>query len=213
MKKLLLVLVVSLVLASAGVVAQEAITINGGRETVLVQAPSVEVQRTYHAPKLKTIYSNLGNGKSIYQKDAGWTISGSDSQEGEWIQACAFTPKADAIITEVKVGFTWMSGPNKGTIAVYGDSGGLPGKVLYTFKPVKNLPTFGQTTSILQTVKYSTGIKVKKNKQYWVVLSSPAATWDVWNWQGYAMGPQAYNNGEGWSVRQYLLGAFGVFGK
>ena len=213
MRKIFLQFVVSLALAGAGVVAQDAITINGGGETVLRKAPPTEIQRTYHAPKLKTIYSNLGKGKYVYQSDSGWTISGSDSQQGEWIQACGFTPKANATITEIKVGFTWMSGPNQGTIAVYGDRGGVPGKALYTFKPVKNLPTFGTTTSILQTVKYAAGINVQKNKQYWVVLTAPSKTWDVWNWQGYAMGPEAYNNGDGWSVRQYLLGAFGVFGK
>ncbi len=218
MKNILMYLVVTVTVltsASVTVVAEDAIRINGGGQTVLMKEPSVLIQRAYHVdPKLKTIYNNLGTGTDVYEKEAGWTISGSDSEAGEeWTQGSAFTPKANATVTEVQVGFSWESGPNSGTIALYADKKGVPGKVLHTFKSVNNLPTFGDTTTILQTVKVAKGIKVKKETQYWVVLSSPTTSWDVWNWANYAMGPEAYNNGNGWTVRTYMLGAFAVLGK
>jgi hypothetical protein len=206
------------VLALASVaVAQNAITINGGGQTVLMKKSSVQIQKPYvRDSKLKTIFSNLGTGTAVYQEDIGWTISGADSGAGEeWTQGSAFTPTANATVTEIKVGFTWVEGdPNTGTIALYSNSkSGAPNKVLHTFKKVSNLPTFGQTSSILQTVKDAKGIKVKKGTQYWVVLSAPSTTWNVWNYnEAESQGNEAYNNGSGWTTRQSYLGAFAVLG-
>src|SRR5579864_2658652 len=153
-------------LASVAFAAENAITINGGGQTVLMKAPSVKVNQPYrHDPKLKTIYTDLGTGTDVYISSTGWTISGSASQAGElWTQGCAFVPKANHTVTAVKVGFTYVTGsPNSGTIALYSDKGGQPNKALHTFPAVNNLPTFGTTGSVLQTVKYSKGIAVKKN--------------------------------------------------
>jgi hypothetical protein len=195
--------------------AQNAITINGGSETVLMKQPAVKVQQAYHKDaKLKTIYSNLGTGTDVYYPNIGLTISGSASDAGEeWTQGCAFTPKSNAVVTEIKVGFGWVTGPNSGTVALYADDNGVPGKVLHTYPAVNNLPTFGDSSSILQTVKYAKGTKVTKSTQYWVVLSSPTTTWDGWNFTyNQIEGNEAYNNGSGWFARQHNLGAFGVFG-
>lgn len=203
-------------LASVAFAAENAITINGGGQTVLMKAPSVKVNQPYrHDPKLKTIYTNLGTGNDVYQSGTGWTISGSGSVVGElWTQGCAFKPKANHTITKIEVGFTYVTGdPNSGTISLYSDKGGQPNKVIHNFPAVSNLPTFGDTGSVLQTVKDTKGIKVKKGTQYWLVLSAPDDTWDVWNLANTATGNEAYNNGNGWTVRSVNLGAFAVLGK
>ena len=61
------------------------------------------------------------------------------------------------------------------------------------------------------------GIKVKKGKLYWVVLSPQKKfrdTYDVWNnnFQGL-QGTFSNNIGSGWNSSYQVLGAFGVFGK
>jgi hypothetical protein len=205
----------ALAVASVAVVAQDVMTNRYG-QAILTKAPPVTIRRPYRQdPKLKTIYTNLGSGSDVYNSTEGWTVSGFASSEGLWIQGSSFTPAANHTVTEIQVGFTWDSGsPNNGTIALYADRSGVPGKVLHTYKAVNNLPAFGSTGSVLQTVKYAKGTKVKKGTQYWVVLSAPDDTVDVWNYNyNNTEGNEAYNNGQGWNIQISYLGAFAVLGK
>jgi hypothetical protein len=198
--------------ASGGVV-----TINGGRNTILVRTPSEPfVPATTASSQLVKIYSNLGKGSNVYNSIAGVGILGPDAGQ-PWPQSvgCGFRPKADHTVTEIQVGATYVQGTNTLVVSLNEDNKGIPGKTLHTWH-FSNLPTFGSCCT-LQTAKYSQGIPVKKGKLYWVVLSPQKKfqdTYDVWN-NNFAgtQGTFSNNIGSGWNSSYQVLGAFGVFGK
>lgn len=198
--------------ASGGVV-----TINGGRNTILMRTPSEPfVPPTTASSKLVKIYSNLGKGSNVYNSIAGVGILGPDAGQ-PWPQSvgCGFRPKADHTVTEIQVGATYVQGTNTLVVSLNEDNKGIPGKALRTWH-FSNLPTFGSCCT-LQTAKYSQGIPVKKGKLYWVVLSPQKKfqdTYDVWN-NNFAgtQGTFSNNIGSGWNSSYQVLGAFGVFGK
>src|SRR5580692_2416012 len=209
------------VLALAGGVWGQAsrgvVTINGGRNTILMRTPSEPfVPATTPSSKLVKIYSNLGKGSNVYNSIAGVGILGPDAGQ-PWPQAvgCGFRPKADHTVTEIQVGATYVQGTNTLVVSLNEDNKGIPGKALHTWH-FSNLPTFGSCCT-LQTAKYSKGIPVKKGKLYWVVLSPQKKfqdTYDVWN-NNFAgtQGTFSNNIGSGWNSSYQVLGAFGVFGK
>jgi hypothetical protein len=209
------------VLALAGGVWGQAsrgvVTINGGRNTILMRTPSEPfVPATTPSSKLVKIYSNLGKGSNVYNSIAGVGILGPDAGQ-PWPQSvgCGFRPKADHTVTEIQVGATYVQGTNTLVVSLNEDNKGIPGKALHTWH-FSNLPTFGSCCT-LQTAKYSKGIPVKKAKLYWVVLSPQKKfqdTYDVWN-NNFAgtQGTFSNNIGSGWNSSYQVLGAFGVFGK
>ena len=209
------------VLALAGAVWGQAsggvVTINGGRNTILVRTPSEPfVPATTASSKLVTIYSNLGKRKNVYNSIAGVGILGPDAGQ-PWPQSvgCGFRPRADHTVTEIQVGATYVQGTNTLVVSLNEDNKGIPGKALHSWH-FSNLPTFGSCCT-LQTAKYSKGIPVKKGKLYWVVLSPQKKfqdTYDVWN-NNFAgtQGTFSNNIGSGWNSSYQVLGAFGVFGK
>jgi hypothetical protein len=194
-----------------------AITINGGRNAVLMRAPSEPVTPALPASsKLVKIYSNLGKGSNVYNAIAGVGILGTDAGQ-PWPQSvgCGFRPKADHVVTEIQVGATYVQGTNTLVVSLNEDNQGIPGKALHSWH-FSNLPTFGSCCT-LQTAKYAHGIKVRKGKLYWVVLSPQKKfqdTYDVWN-NNFAglQGTFSNNIGSGWNSSYQVLGAFGVFGK
>ena len=193
------------------------ITINGGRNTILMRAPSEPfVPAVRPSSKLVEIYSNLGKGSKVYNAISGYGILGPDAGQ-PWPQSvgCGFRPKADHTVTEIQVGATWVQGTNSLVVSLNEDNKGIPGKALHTWHFSK-LPVFGQCCT-LQTAKYAKGIPVKKGKLYWVVLSPQKQfkdTYDVWN-NNFAgtQGTFSNNIGSGWDSSYQVLGAFGVFGK
>jgi hypothetical protein len=193
------------------------ITINGGRNTILMQAPSEpSVPAVRPSSKLVVIYSNLGKGSKVYNAISGYGILGPDAGQ-PWPESvgCGFRPKADHMVTEIQVGATWVQGTNSLVVSLNEDDKGIPGKALHTWHFSK-LPVFGKCCT-LQTAKYATGIPVKKGKLYWVVLSPQQQfkdTYDVWN-NNFAgtQGTFSNNIGSGWDSSYQVLGAFGVFGK
>jgi hypothetical protein len=198
--------------ASGGVV-----TINGGRNTILMRTPSEPfVPATTALSKLVKIYSNLGKGSNVYNSIAGVGILGPDAGQPwpQWV-GYGFRPKADHTVTEIQVGATYVQGTNTLVVSLNEDNKGIPGKALHTWH-FSNLLTFGSCCT-LQTAKYSKGIPVKKGKLYWVVLSPQKKfqdTYDVWNNNFAGMqGTFSNNIGSGWNSSYQVLGAFGVFGK
>jgi hypothetical protein len=212
---------VGLMLAGSAAWGQAAndgvITINGGRNTILMQAPSEpSVPAVRPSSKLVVIYSNLGKGSKVYNAISGYGILGPDAGQ-PWPESvgCGFRPKADHTVTEIQVGATWVQGTNSLVVSLNEDDKGIPGKALHTWHFSK-LPVFGQCCT-LQTAKYAKGIPVKKGKLYWVVLSPQQQfkdTYDVWN-NNFAgtQGTFSNNIGSGWDSSYQVLGAFGVFGK
>jgi hypothetical protein len=193
------------------------ITINGGRNTILMRAPSEPfVPAVRPSSKLVEIYSNLGKGSKVYNAISGYGILGPDAGQ-PWPQSvgCGFRPKANHTVTEIQVGATWVQGTNSLVVSLNEDDKGIPGKALHTWRFSK-LPVFGKCCT-LQTAKYAKGIPVKKGKLYWVVLSPQQQfkdTYDVWN-NNFAgtQGTFSNNIGSGWDSSYQVLGAFGVFGK
>jgi hypothetical protein len=194
-----------------------AITINGGRNTILMRAPTEPfVPAVRPSSKLVEIYNNLGKGSKVYNAISGYGILGPDAGQ-PWPQSvgCGFRPKADHTVMEIQVGATWVQGTNSLVVSLNEDDKGIPGKALHTWHFSK-LPVFGQCCT-LQTAKYAKGIPVKKGKLYWVVLSPQQQfkdTYDVWN-NNFAgtQGTFSNNIGSGWDSSYQVLGAFGVFGK
>jgi len=210
-----------LVFANLAVWAQASkdgvIAINGGRNTLLLRAPSqIFTPAVPPSSKLITIYSNLGRDKNVYNAIAGDGILGPDAGQ-PWPQSvgCGFRPKADHIVTEIQVGATHVQGTNTLVVSLNQDNNGIPGKVLHTWH-FSGLPVFGSCCT-LQTARYAQGIKVRKGKLYWVVLSPQKKftdTYDVWNNNFSGLqGTFSNNMGSGWNSSYQVLGAFGIFGK
>ncbi|HEX8815520.1 MAG TPA: hypothetical protein VF753_08465 [Terriglobales bacterium] len=164
---------------------------------------------------LITIYSNLGSGNNVYNGNEGNGIVGPDAGQlyMEWI-GNRFSPAADYTVTEIKVGVTYVQGPNAVTLSLNENNHDTPGKALHTWQ-LSNLPEFG-TCCVLQTVKLTQGIPVQKGKFYWVVLSTNSKTektYDVWNGDADGHeGPWSNDIGEGWATSYQQRNAFGVFG-
>jgi len=194
-------------------------TLNGGRTTVLLKAPSqIVTPAKLPSAGLVTIYSNLGTGNNVYNSGAGSGVLGK-SVPGmpfpEWL-GNAFIPTADHSVTEVQVGVTYVQGPNTVILSLNADNGGVPGNVLRTWT-FSNLPAFG-TCCTLQTAMLKTPLPVAKGTMYWVVLrtlTTNQGTWDVWNdnFKG-TQGTFSNNIGSGWVQGGIQTqGAFGVFGQ
>jgi hypothetical protein len=212
------------VLAFASVTALAAskegiVTINGAKQTVLMNGQSDFHPAGQHSAKLKTFYSNLGTGNDVYDSGEGWTISGDDSEVGtEYWLAMPWRKLADGcdcIITQIDVAIGYVAGTNAVVIGLAADDHGLPGKTLksWTFK---NMYPFGDCCT-LDTVK-TKGIKIKIKTQYWVTVTTnanDATLWGAWNltYNG-ATGPFAYQvNQGGWQGANNTLGAFDVLGR
>ncbi|HWY59455.1 MAG TPA: choice-of-anchor R domain-containing protein [Terriglobales bacterium] len=193
------------------------IIINGGKEAV-----ATHVQTPFHATnpnstKLKTIYSNLGTGTSVYNPGSGWTVCGPNSGIcTQWV-AIPFTPKARALVTKISAAVGWFTGTKEVVISLNQDSGGKPGKAIHKWH-FKNMETFGQCCN-LDTVKSKTGLAVRKGKQYWVVASTDTTDADIgaaWNFTfNNAQGTYAWSTdlGTTWNTATGSLSALGVFGQ
>jgi hypothetical protein len=194
------------------------ITINGGKTTVFMKAPTLTAApQEGLEPGLVIIYSNLGKGDHVYDAIAGMGILGPDTGQ-PWPESLAFAlvPTKDRIVKKIQVGVTHVSGDNSVVLSLNKDNAGLPGRSLQHWRFV-NLPVFGSCCT-LQTAKSKQGIPVKKGKTYWVVLRPTAEgldTWDVWNNDYNGTSGRFSNNlGDGWldgGIQQQ--GAFGVFGQ
>jgi hypothetical protein len=193
------------------------ISLNGGRNAILRSAPAQPfVPAAPTSSTLVKIYSTLGTGDNVYSKFSGVGILGTNT--GQMLPekvANGFRPKADHIVTQIRVGATNLQGTNVLVVSLNQDNHGIPGKALHTWH-FSGLPAFGSCCT-LQTGRYATGIPVKQGKLYWVVLrpnSQFQDTWDIWdnNFAG-TQGTWANNTGTGWNASYQVLGGFGVFGK
>jgi len=208
-------LLVAVLFGGIAAARNNTVIINGGRQTIFVAPPiRSSISTTPLPPALVTIYSNLGKGDQVYNPNSGTGILGPDAGQ-PWPQTVgsAFTPTKDHIVQAVRVGATYVQGTNGIIVSLNEDDNGVPGKQLAAGK-FSNLPQFG-TCCTLQTGKGKTGIGVKANTQYWIVLQPIAKdTYAVWdnNYQGIE-GRWANNLGSGWNGSFQVLGAFGVYGQ
>ena len=165
---------------------------------------------------LNTIYSNLGTGDNVYDCCTALTTAGPTSPLGETVEvANAFTPAADATISQVQVALGYALGTEAISVSIRSDNNGLPGTVIAQWNP-KELPSLG-TCCALVTKDFSSGIPVTGGTPYWLVVRQTVTSADAWNgWNlntSNASGPFAIKIGHfiNQGVRQQ--GAFGIFGQ
>jgi hypothetical protein len=211
-----------LFLASLSLTAQTTkdgvIAINGGKNAVFVKSQSQLIAPAAEpTPFLIPIYSNLGQGNNVYNGLSGDGLLGKNTgmMWPEWL-AFAFTPTADHLVYEVRVGVSHVSGSDPLLVSINEDINSTPGKPLHAWE-IQGLPEFGSCCEI-QVVRVKPGIPLKGGQQYWLtirtLLTNPD-TWDVWNNDSNGVnGPFSNSLGKGWlngGIQQQ--GAFGVFGQ
>ncbi len=202
-------------LATAQTTKDGTVTINGGRNTIFVKPPAYSPTPSNALPAgVIKIYSNLGTGNNTYNSISGVGILGPDAgQPLPQSVGTAFTPTADHLVQAVQVGVTYVQGTNGVIVSLNEDNSGVPGKALAA-KTFTNLPTFGSCCT-LQTGKGKSGIQVKANTQYWVVVQPVATdTYCVWN-DNFAgtQGTWANNTGQGWHSSFQVLESMAVWGQ
>ncbi len=202
-------------LATAQTASDGTVTINGGRNAIFVKPPTFSTLHRQNVPgRGVVIYSNLGHGDQAYNSISGVGILGPDAgQPLPESVATAFTPTADHVVQAVSVGVTYVQGTNGVVVSLSEDNDGIPGKQLAS-ETFLNLPLFG-TCCTLQTIKGKSGIQVKANTQYWVVVRPIATdTYCVWNDNFWGIqGRWANTTGQGWHSSFQVLESLAVYGR
>ena len=169
--------------------------------------------------KMPIIFSNIATKypKSLFYAPDGLTISGPDTITGTIETAVAFTPAANATVSEIDAAVGNILGTNGVVISIYSDASNSPGSSLGDFS-VSNLPVFGSCCE-LATVKVKTGIALTAGTQYWLVFSTNKKQTTAFD----AVSPQevdqvdaytqAGNFGAGWKVyTSSVAPAFAIYG-
>lgn len=197
--------------AAAATVLLAACASNGG-----ALAPPVAAGAARDA--VRTIYSNLGPAKKVYDCCIAWTIGGPKSKIGYQRIAAPFRPAAAATALQVRIALTWSVGPNASLrLVLAADASGFPGKPLATAVIPGGVPAF-ETCCTLQSVALPHGVALKKGAPYWIVVETAArSAKTVDNWQNNttgAGGNVSGDTGAGWKNTYVTKGlpAFAVTG-
>jgi hypothetical protein len=158
----------------------------------------------------QTIFSNLGPPTDAYI-GAYWLVDFTQ-QVG-----MAFTPTADAHVTQVQVAVEHFTGPKVMYVQILSDSDGFPGTVLGGPVQVTKIPA-GGTCCGLATADFLP-LQVYGAQRYWVIVTTPFAGPGTnfsggWYWVNQGTTPPlSGNTGPGWSnVPTLAEGAFQVLG-
>jgi hypothetical protein len=187
----------------------------------IIPAPAIDPNVTVIAGNFST-YPN-----ALYFSIWGNTIDqGVDGYPFQIWQAEAFTPAADAVVTEIDTSLGRQSSGNAGIeLGLYADANGVPGKKIKSYH-VSQLPAYGQCCGV-STATDKSGISVKAGVQYWVVVSTTPKDVDVYAWAFNSSdmtnhlgaerctGSSTYcgtNSGK-WVAYQYVQNGFQVLGK
>jgi hypothetical protein len=175
-------------------------------------------------PGLIKIHSNLGSKKDAYDDGISWDITGPGNLHwGVGYLAMPFTPKVNSVAMEVLIALGYIGGgSNSGTIAIFTDAAGVPGKALQTWVGY-NFPPAGDCCQLV-AFKNAHGIPLQGGTQYWIVAATGSANtgwgsqqaqyqWDfAWNdLQGKVAFLNGNTNGE-WLAFKDNLAAFAVYG-
>lgn len=182
------------VLALVGVTAlaqdtkSTTITINGGRTTVSMKAPSNMVHHAIKAPA-SPFYDNIGT--SGYGCCSGWTISDGSPIGTEYTPGNQIISLRTGTTKKISVGVGWVTGTNGGIVDMDKDCKGVPcgnpdGSKHLCQGKIKNLPTFGSTSTTV--VSFKCVAKLQKGKAYWVYVQSLSDSWLAWNMSNSATG-------------------------
>jgi len=190
-----------------------------GPQIAIVQRSPIVEPANSPEKGLTKIHSNLGSKTDAFDDGVSWSITGPDNPRwGEGYLAMPFTPKANSTVKEVLIALGYVTGGfNKGSISIFTDAGGVPGKPLKTWA-TGNFPPEGQCCKLI-ALKDSTGIPLKGGTQYWIVARTGPQSkqaqyqWNfVWN---DAQGKVAFLNGntkDKWLPYHDNLAAFAVYG-
>ena len=159
---------------------------------------------------LQTIFSNLGPPSDPYI-GFYWPVDSDD-----WV-GMAFTPTADAHVTQVRVAVEHVSGPKVIYVSIYSDSGGYPGTLLEGPVVVTKMPKEGSCCDF--AVANFLPLQVYGGQPYWVEVTTPLVgpgTNSVSHWHWTYQGthpPVALDTGTGWiDEPTYQESAFEVLG-
>ena len=156
------------------------------------------------------VYSNLGSGSTVYNKDRGWgVVSGLGTNPGYLASAFSFTAPGDTTFSELRIALELMQGANAVTVSLMSNSGGLPGSALESWN-VTGLPMMG-TCCTLQTLAGSGTTALTAGTLYWVAVFPAASDMiAVWSFNSTgATGTFFGNSGTGWSGN--IVDAVGAF--
>jgi len=160
-----------------------------------------------------TIYSNFGSGHS-YDCCSGWTENGPTSiiAPPAQLQAMAFTPtKGTYLLTQLDLAIAYISGTNGYKLELDADDHGQPGRRIAEWK-VTGLPTFGATSSAVQTIKVKGFIILCKGSRYWLVPKANSDEWAAWNQNTTgAQGTGVISTDQGATWTPYLYNPYGTF--
>jgi hypothetical protein len=222
MIKIFLLALAGAAAAGSGAVAASAgdVSFNADKTITTLNHPARAYMPLAASSRKRTvIFDNLAtlDPKGVYIADTGYTIGGPQSPIGQIWFAAAFTPAANATITEVDVAAGYIEGTkNEVLVEVYSDASGVPGTALWSHKA--SLPPAGDCC-VVAKVKDKTGIPVKAGTQYWIAIQSAKNASDIfasWNFNDAdqvdsALG--AENDGSGWkAVATLPNAAFAIYG-
>jgi hypothetical protein len=100
-------------------------------------------------------------------------------------------------------GVGFVEGTNGGIVDLDADCSGLPcgnpdGSKHLCQGRIKNLPTFGQSSTITESFRCAT--KLRKGKLYWVYVQSDANSWLDWNISTSALGGSVEGTNDVWGT-------------
>jgi len=197
--------------------AQKAVTDSQGR-SITMTTPKASIPQVHHGgfdePELITIFNNIGSG---FNCCTGWTEGGSSSSVGLIYQEMAYTPTKTHDLAKMSIAMGYVNGTNGGTLATVADKSGEPtGKVLYKCN-ISNMPTFGSTSTEVNscTVPKTKKVVLTAKKQFWLFYTPNSNEWAAWNLASSGSGNGCYTtNGTSWTCTDYNpQGAFAIYGR
>jgi hypothetical protein len=175
------------------------ITINGGRTTVLMKAPSNVVHNQIEPPTGGAFYNNIGTG---YQAGVGWTVSDGNPIGTEYTPGNQIVSLKSGTTKSISVGVGFVAGTNGGKVTLDKDCKGVPcGTIDRTHlcrQTIHNLPNFGSTSTIVESFRCVT--KLKKGQPYWVYVESLDNSWLAWNLSTSALGGLIEGTNDVWGT-------------
>jgi hypothetical protein len=179
--------------------AKSTITINGGRNTVIMKAPTHVVNHPIKAPA-HPFYDNIGT--SGYTEGDGYTVSDGSPINTEYTPGSGIVSLKSGTTHKISVGLGFVEGTNGAIVVLDKDCKGIPcGKIDKTNLckgKVSNLPTFGSTSTTV--VSFNCKVTLKKGKTYWVYIESLANSWLAWNLSLSATGDVIEGTNDVWGT-------------
>jgi len=175
--------------------AKSTITINGGRDTVFMGAPS-HVTASKPCTKGK-FYDNICNGS--INSGEGWTISDGSPIDTEYTPANQIIALKSGTTKKVAVEVGFVTGTNGAIVILDKDCKGLPcgtiDKTHLCQGKISNLFNFG-SAPVPEPLKCKA--KLKKGKPYWVYNQADANSWLAWDLSTTATGGLVEGTNDVW---------------